>query len=132
MWPTQFMSKAFRRISFVISQFPELGGCSQCSRLGPARDTELQRAVRARGYVFWRRLTIFQRARPYRGTRRQTVLRGEGRRVRRSGSHMRRYRAWHGGGSRATRALLAELAGAGSFVTLRWREPDSNHRSLLY
>ena len=30
-------------------------------------------------------------------------------------------RAWHGGGSRATRALRAELAEAGSFVTLRWR-----------
>jgi len=57
--------------------------------LGTGRDTELQRAVRARGYVFWRRLTIFQRACPYRGARRQTVLRGEGRRVRRSGSHRR-------------------------------------------
>src|ERR1700730_5819455 len=55
MWPTQFMSKAFRRISFVISQFPGLGGCRQCSGLGTGRDTELQRAVRARGYVFWRR-----------------------------------------------------------------------------
>src|SRR5437667_10408243 len=71
MWPTQFMSKAFRRISFVISQFLGLGGCSQCSGLGTGRDTELQREVRARGYVFWRRLTIFQRARPYRGARRQ-------------------------------------------------------------
>src|SRR6267378_7388430 len=40
-------------------------------RLGAGRDTELQRAVRARGYVFWRRLTIIQRARPYRGARRQ-------------------------------------------------------------
>src|SRR5438045_22260 len=78
MWPTQFMSKAFRRISFVISQFPGLGGCTQCSRLGTGGNTELQRAVRARGYVFWRRLTIFQRARPYRGARRQTVLRGKG------------------------------------------------------
>src|ERR1700726_753417 len=81
MWPTQFMSKAFRRISFVISRFPGVGGCSasaQCSGLGAGRDTELQRAVRARGYVFWRRLTIFRRARPYRGARRQTVLRGKG------------------------------------------------------
>src|SRR5438445_12379713 len=71
MWPTQFMSKAFRRISFVISRFPGLGGCSQCSGLGTGRDTELQPELRARGYVFWRRVTIFQRARPYRGARRQ-------------------------------------------------------------
>jgi len=31
----------------------------------------LQRAVRARGHVFWPRLTVIQRARPYRGARRQ-------------------------------------------------------------
>ena len=41
-------------------------------------------------------------------------------------------RAWHGGGSRATRALRAELAEAGSFVTLRWRKVDSNPRSPVY
>ena len=43
---------------------------------------------------------------------------------------MRRDRAWHGGGSRTTtRALRAELAEAGSFVTHRRREQDSNPRS---
>src|SRR6201998_3382596 len=36
---------------------------------------------------------------------RNLVLRGEGRRVRRSKSRMPQYRGWHGGGSRATRAL---------------------------
>src|SRR5437763_95137 len=58
MWPTQFMSKAFRRISFVISQFPGLGGCSASANvagLGAGRDAELQRAVRARGCVSRRR-----------------------------------------------------------------------------
>src|ERR1700730_8458853 len=45
---------------------------------------------------------------------------------------MRRDRAWHGGGSRTTtRALRAELAEAGSFVTHRRREMDSNHRSRV-
>ena len=37
--------------------------------------------------------------------RRKSVLRGEGRRVRRSRSRRRRYRGWRDGGSRATRAL---------------------------
>src|SRR5205085_10626696 len=58
MWPTQFMSKAFRRISFVISQFPRLGGCSAFANvagLGAGRDAELQGAVRARGCVSRRR-----------------------------------------------------------------------------
>src|SRR5215471_15229989 len=36
---------------------------------------------------------------------RNLLLRGEGRRVRRSESRRRRYRAWRGGESRATRAL---------------------------
>src|SRR5437016_3043957 len=35
----------------------------------------------------------------------KAVLRGEGRRVRRSGSRRRRYRVWRGGESRATHAL---------------------------
>jgi hypothetical protein len=33
MWPTQFMSKALRRISFVIARFPGFGGGSGFANL---------------------------------------------------------------------------------------------------